>query len=235
MNPGPVSTSTEKIHMKCLLALLIICSVSIPCLAQPATTTPEQTLQQQSAQAKSLYEKHSYAEAAAILEKLAADPQITALPDWANALGHLCDYQALAGRPAQALATLQQAIKLANDLGFHVSVDDVRGDADLISLHNNPQFQGLLSRMSAEDALLKKQAALWQDDPAIATPYKPVLTEDEKVAGLSKFWSEARFNFPFFARVPDVDWDRMYMDYLPQVRAAQTTADYYRVMMRFAA
>ena len=80
-----------------------------------------------------------------------------------------------------------------------------------------------------------KQEALWKDDPAIATPYRPVLSEDEKVAGLSKFWSEARFNFPFFARLPDLDWDRQYMDYLPQVRAAQTTADYYRVMMRFAA
>ena len=32
-----------------------------------------------------------------------------------------------------------------------------------------------------------------------------------------------------------MDWDRLYMEYLPQVRAAQTTADYYRVMMRFAA
>jgi hypothetical protein len=27
----------------------------------------------------------------------------------------------------------------------------------------------------------------------------------------------------------------LYLEYLPQVRAAQTTADYYRVMMRFAA
>jgi carboxyl-terminal processing protease len=62
-----------------------------------------------------------------------------------------------------------------------------------------------------------------------------VLTEDEKVAGLSKFWSEARFNFPFFERIPEVDWDRQYLEYLPQVRAAQTTADYYRIMMRFAA
>jgi C-terminal processing protease CtpA/Prc len=76
---------------------------------------------------------------------------------------------------------------------------------------------------------------LWKDDPVIATPYKPTLTEDEKVAGLSKFWSEARFNFPFFSRLPDLNWDREYMDYLPQVRAAPTTADYYRVMMRFAA
>lgn len=133
-------------------------------------------------------------------------------------------YQALAGHPVQALATLNREV----DLGGVVPVDHLRGDPDLVSLHNDPQFQELLAR-------LIKQEALWKDDPAIATPYKLVLTEDEKVAGLSKFWSEARFNFPFFARVLDVDWDRLYMEYLPQVRAARTTADYYRVMMRFAA
>jgi C-terminal processing protease CtpA/Prc len=77
--------------------------------------------------------------------------------------------------------------------------------------------------------------ALWTDNPTIASPYKSDLSEDEKVAGLSKFWSEARFNFPFFDRVPGLDWDRLYMEYLPQVRAAQTTAEYYRVLMRFAA
>lgn len=32
-----------------------------------------------------------------------------------------------------------------------------------------------------------------------------------------------------------MDWDRQCVEYLPQVRATQTAADYYRVMMRFAA
>jgi carboxyl-terminal processing protease len=75
--------------------------------------------------------------------------------------------------------------------------------------------------------------ALWNNDPAIATAYKPVLTDAEKVAGLSKLWSEARFNFPVFSRVPGVDWDELYAEYLPQVIAVKTTADYYRVLMRF--
>ncbi len=210
--------------MKWILALLTIGIISTSCLAQPATTTPAQTLQQQAAQAQSLYEKHSYAEAAAILEKLSIDPLITALPEWPEALYNLACYQALEGKPAQALATLKQA----TELGSLVSVDHIREDSDLYSLLNDPQFQELLARLT-------KQYALWTDDPAIATPYKPVLTEDEKVAGLSKFWSEARFNFPFFSRLLELDWDRQYMEYLPEVRAAQTTADYYRVMMRFAA
>lgn len=210
--------------MKWIIALLITCLISVSSLAQSAIATPEQTLQQQSAQAESLYEKHAYAEAAAIFEKLSADPQITALPDWPDRLYDLACDQALTGRSTQALTTLKQAV----DLRTSVSVDHIRDDADLASLRNDPQFQELLSRKTKEEAL-------WKDDPAIATPYKPVLTEDEKIAGLSKFWSEARFNFPFFERLPEMDWDRLYMEYLPQVRAAQTTADYYRVMMRFAA
>jgi len=224
MGSNLASTGRKIIYMRRIIALLAVCFIPTFSLAQSATTTPEQTLQQQSAQSDSLYGKHAYAEAAAILEKLSADPQITALPDWPNTLYNLACYQALAGRPAQALATLKQGV----DLGFQIPVDQIRADADLVSLHNNPQFQDLLARLT-------KLEALWKDDPAIATPYKPVLTEDEKVAGLSKFWSEARFNFPFFNRLPDMDWDRLYMEYLPQVRAAQTTADYYRVLMRFAA
>ncbi len=232
---GLVSTDMENVRMKWLLALITICFVSTASLAQSTAATPEQTLQQQIAQARSLSEKHAYAEAAAILEKLSADPQITTLPDWRNAIGMMPDIEAHAGRIDQAFAALQQAIELAEDRGDHISADDLSKDDDLASLHNDPRYQQLLARLTKDDALWKKQTALWQDDPAIATPYKPVLTEDEKVAGLSKFWSEARFNFPFFARLPDLDWDRLYMEYLPQVRAAQTTADYYRVMMRFAA
>jgi C-terminal processing protease CtpA/Prc len=209
--------------MKFVPALLVTCLVAISAYAQSTGHQP-QTIQQQIVQSYLLYDQHSYAAAASILEKLPADPEATSLPDWPDTLYNLACDQALEGKPAQAMLTLTQAV----DLGSSSSAAHIREDTDLVSLHNNPQFQALLAR-------IVKQEALWRDDPAIATPYKPALSEDEKVAGLSKFWSEARFNFPFFARLPDLDWDRLYMDYLPQVRAAQTTADYYRVMMRFAA
>ena len=210
--------------MKGILALPVICLIVSSCRAQTAASTPAQTLQWQASQAQSLYEKHSYVEAAAVLEKLAADPQITALPDWANDLYNLACDQALEGKPAQALASLKEAF----DKGVVVSLDHLRTDTDLDSLHGDPQFKDLLAQLTKTDAL-------WRDDPELATPYKPVLSEEEKVAGLSKFWAESRFNFPFFSRLPELDWDQKYMEYLPQVRGARTTADYYRVMMRFAA
>ena len=65
------------------------------------------------AQARSLSEIHSCAEAEAILEKLSADQQITALPNWRNALGMMPDIEALAGRTDQAFATLNPASRLS--------------------------------------------------------------------------------------------------------------------------
>lgn len=204
--------------------LVFICLTQPFCPAQSSDRTPEQTFHEQTQRADALYQKHAYAEAAAILEKLSADPSIVALPDWPGVLDELASCQALAGEPKKALRTLQQ---LADQV-IILNVDRLRNDPDLASLHADPDFQAFTTTMT-------RQAAIWKDDPAIASAYKPELTEDERIAGLSKIWSEAHFDFPFFGRVPDTDWDRLYMDYLPQVRAAQTTADYYRVLRRFAA
>lgn len=100
--------------MKWILALLTIGIISTSCLAQPATTTPAQTLQQQAAQAQSLYEKHSYAEAAAILEKLSIDPLITALPEWPEALYNLACYQAYRGQTRSGA----RDVKASNRIGL---------------------------------------------------------------------------------------------------------------------
>jgi C-terminal processing protease CtpA/Prc len=210
--------------MRLIALLLSACLAARFCPAQSSARTPEQTFHEQTQQADALYQKHAYAEAAAILERLSNDPQITALPAWPSVLDELASCQALAGEPKKALLTLQQ---LADQV-IILNVDQLRNDPDLASLHADPDFQAFIAKMA-------RQAAVWKDDPAIASPYKPELTEDEKIAGLSKIWSEAHFNFPFFGRLPDTDWDRLYLDYLPQVRSAQTTADYYRVLRRFVA
>lgn len=94
------------------------------------------------------------------------------------------------------------------------------------SLRSEPRFKALLKTSALP-------ARLYQS-PAIATPYKPVLSTEEKVAGLSLFWAEARRNFVHFDHVPDLDWNQVYMDYLTKVMAAPTTRDYYDVMMRLA-
>ena len=206
--------------MKISAFVLVFCLASSACLAD---TIPEQVLHDRAMQMVDLYNKHDYLGAAAILEKLEADPKITSLPAWPSQLFNLARLQALAGERDKALATLAQVV----DMGG-IAPEQVTEDQSIVSLHGDPRYEALVAR-------LKHEAVFWSDTPAIATPYKPVLSDDEKVAGLSKFWSEAKYNFAFFDRMPNLDWDGLYMAYLPKVRAARTTADYYQVMMRFAA
>lgn len=73
------------------------------------------------------------------------------------------------------------------------------------------------------------------ESPSMKTAYKPDLSNEEKIAGLSKFWSEAKYNFINFPLVPDLDWDKTYLEFIPKVLATKTTLEYYRVLMQFCA
>ena len=205
--------------MRWLIALVSSCFLSSAMWAD----TPAERLSQQGAQAKTLADRHAYGEAAAVLEKLASDIDITTLPNWSDTLYARAGYEALEGNPDKAMMTLEYAA----DLEVLPLGDGVANEPEFTALRNRPEFKALVAR-------LQREAALWKDSPALATPFKPVLSEEEKVAGLSKIWSEARFNFPFFGRI-NMDWDAQYMAFLPQVRTAKITEDYYRVLARFVA
>jgi hypothetical protein len=58
---------------------------------------------------------------------------------------------------------------------------------------------------------------------------------EQKVHGLMTVWSEAKFNFPYFDRIQDVDWDKKAQEYVPRVFAAETPEAYYDILMEFAA
>jgi len=61
------------------------------------------------------------------------------------------------------------------------------------------------------------------------------LTADEKRAGLSLVWSEAKYNFAYFDKVPNLDWDSLYVSYLPRVAQTKTTEDYYFLLREMVA
>lgn len=98
-------------------------------------------------------------------------------------------------------------------------------DKYLAGLHDDPRFKALLSRFDAV-------ADRWNAD-AFMTPATH-LSEAQRIAGLSLFWSEVRYNFAHFARVPKLDWNQTYLDFLPKVIAAKDLHDYYDVLMRLA-
>lgn len=139
-----------------------------------------------------------------------------------NLLLPLAATYARLGMKEEALSALERVQGMLWAAPFVPLLDAPAYDA----LRDEPRFKALRRTMALPDRLYKAAA--------IATPYKPVLTVEEKVAGLSLFWAEARSGFVHFDHVPDLNWDRVYMDYLAKVIAAPTTRDYYRIMMQLA-
>jgi len=60
------------------------------------------------------------------------------------------------------------------------------------------------------------------------------LPDADKVWGLTKFYTEAKYNFVYFDKAR-LDWDSAYRAFLPQVLATPSTWEYYRTLERFCA
>ncbi|MRW82556.1 hypothetical protein GJ698_00435 [Pseudoduganella sp. FT26W] len=142
--------------------------------------------------------------------------------EFVNVLIPMAQTYARLGMKAQALDALERVL----DTLWLPQLEQIASDHAYDSLRNEARFKALLKTSAIPRRLYQA--------PAIATPYKPVLSTEEKVAGLSLFWAEVRRNFVHFDHVPDLDWNQVYMDYLTKVIAAPTTRDYYQVMMQLA-
>ncbi len=90
----------------------------------------------------------------------------------------------------------------------------------------------LLSCLPAARGLSARQ-------PTLSGPTKVVDpwtgSDEQKLWGLMTVWSEAKFNFPFFDRLPGLDWDAKVREYIPRVMSADTLEAYYDVLREFAA
>ena len=108
---------------------------------------------------------------------------------------------------------------------------------DLTSLPNGGQrFRCLLDRPEAAGIRARLAAAQrWGTGAALASPYQETLPVEERIAGLSRIWTVARDGFVWFDHVPELDWDRAYLDAIPRVIATEATDAYYREFMRFMA
>jgi C-terminal processing protease CtpA/Prc len=190
-------------------------------LAAVSTVTCAQTgaqLEQQAGQARAA---RDYPRAGALLEQAyALKPE--APVELYNAA---CAY-ALGGDTERAFRLLERAL----DKGF-VDADNAAKDGDLAALRGDARWPLFIKKMKQRQAL---DAKLF-DSSALASGYRDNLTEDEKVAGLSKFWSEVKYNFVYTDTLKELDWDKLYLDYLPKVRATSSTAEYYRVLMQLSA
>jgi C-terminal processing protease CtpA/Prc len=170
-----------------------------------------------------LWRQRDFTEAMGVLKEMYATPDARELQDvWNGVLYNLACGYALLGQPDSAFYFLGEAL----DAGWS-DLRHTREDSDLVSMHGDPRFTGILAR-------LQQKQSFW-DNPAWNTPFKARLSEEERVAGLSKLWSEAKYNFVYFDRLTGLNWDSLYVAYLPLVRRAKTTKNYYLVLEEFFA
>ncbi len=127
------------------------------------------------------------------------------------------------GMSGQALDTLEAAQRF---MWLPNTVTELASDPTFTGLRASPRFQQIVRNGDIA-------ARLWKG-PAADVPYQATLTVEQRIAGLTQFWSEARANFVYFDHVPDLDWNQTYLDFLPRVMAAKTTLEYYQVLMQLA-
>lgn len=160
----------------------------------------------------------AYPEAVSVLEQLSSDPDVRDLADeWPDILYALAANYAAQGRQADALSALSRAV----EAGF-AAYRELRDDSSFDSIRQAPRFQQLAGR-------LNRLQTFWEN-PVFNTPYRDTIPENERIAGLSRLWAEVKFNFANFGLVPDVNWDSLFVAYLPKVRRPQSTLEYYRTL-----
>lgn len=168
--------------------------------------------------------ERSQAQIAVLRKRLAIGSQIAghARDRHQDNLRYRADAWARLGDTKKALNCLEKwAAGPVGDWGRHW----LATDKYLAGLRSERRFKALVAR-------LDDVASRWNAD-AVATPSEH-LSEAQRVAGLSLFWSEARYNFAYFDHVPKLDWNQTYLDFLPKVIAAKNLHDYYDVLMRLA-
>jgi hypothetical protein len=62
-----------------------------------------------------------------------------------------------------------------------------------------------------------------------------ILTPEQKVYGLSKFWQEVNYNFVYLEKVDRRAWDSTYLALIPAVQKTTDDWEYYRLLQRFCA
>lgn len=142
-----------------------------------------------------------------------------------SAYNAACAY-ALAGKADDTFVWLEKSVQAG-----YADTEHAKEDAELASLHTDARWQPWIKKLAAK---AKRNARLWDAD-VWKSPYREQLPEDERIAGLSRLWSEVKYNFIYTETLLDLDWDAVYLKYLPQVRAAKNTAEYYRVLTRMMA
>jgi C-terminal processing protease CtpA/Prc len=230
----PISNESWMKALRDVLAMLVALIV-LPLAARGQATSPGwyqpiniphvQSVNELYEQASRAYSDQEFAKAAPLFAK-AFDAGFH-IPEVAY---QAASSYARAGDKAMAFEYLDRAVAMG-----HMGADEVKNDSDLNSLHDDPRWEQVLSEMEKGRRQSQDQATKIWDTPSFDTLLKPQLSDEEKIAGLSKFWAEVKYNFVYPERLAQIDWDNLYLKYIPKVLASKSTGDYYRVLAELCA
>ena len=212
-------------RMRYPLSLLLL---AFACYAQTGDVALRELFQPVAmGEATALYGRKEFARAAAIHEELRRNPALAKMEDANNRVLYnlACEYS-LAGEKEKALGVIRDGISAGT-----MFAQSLRQDTDFDPIRNDPAFKQILAELDAKE---RPSRMLW-NSPALRTPFREDLPEDEKIAGLSRVWSEAKLNFVYFERLGGIDWDALYLSYLPKVRQTKSTLAYYELLAQFVA
>ena len=211
------------------LGSLLLLLGALPLLAQaPMSESEARSLYDtRNQEIQKLWREKKWDKAVPILQEIVAMPGMMRISEIRfDARYNLACGYSLLGQKEKSLALLREIVAdTAIDPG------QIERDSDFDNIRSEPGYKEILA---AARPRWEAQMRFW-DSPALGTPYKENLSEEEKIAGLVRFWSEAKYNFAWFEKVPDLDWDAKMIEYLPHVRSTKSTLEYYRVLMEFAA
>jgi len=202
------------------LVFILVFVVSVLGQSAKDSANLEKEISKKSDEVFSLWQIQDYAGALKILQGLYRTPGVAAYEDeWIDILYNLTCAHTLNHNYDSALFYLTKAV----DAGF-MNYDQLMRDSDLDSIRTTKEFNQILDR-----AL--RASKFWKA-PAFSTEYREDLPEDEKLAGLARFWMEVKLNFVFFDQVPGLDWDSLYMAFIPLVKETNSTLEYLRVLQK---
>lgn len=61
------------------------------------------------------------------------------------------------------------------------------------------------------------------------------LSKEEKVFGLSTFWQEVNYNYIYFNKINQLEWNKLYTNYIREVQETENDYEYYRLLQKFCA
>ncbi|MEI7501303.1 MAG: S41 family peptidase, partial [Bacteroidota bacterium] len=101
----------------------------------------------------------------------------------------------------------------------HVKIGDIKSAKELYkkALLINPN--SIASKKSLDD--LDYPNAIWTG------------SNEQKIMGLMTIWGEAKYAFPWFDKLPDLNWDAKVQEFIPRVVEAKDIESYYKVLAEF--